>query len=192
MVLLLCNQQAEVREILLSDKPASMIEASAKATVPVLCMTDGTVLDQSLDIIRWALNQGNDPAGLFNKEREQQLSLIERNDDEFKYWLDRYKYHVRFPQESAGHYRWQGMQFIASINARLADSPYLFGESPQIADIAVMPFVRQFRGVDQEWFEHNAGNAINQWLRHWLESDSFTRAMTKYPVWKTGLPVVML
>jgi glutathione S-transferase len=192
MVLLQCGLQAEVREILLSAKPAAMIEASAKATVPVLCMTDGTVLDQSLDIIQWALYKSDDPAGLFTTERERQLGLVERNDNEFKYWLDRYKYHVRFPEEAPEHYRQQGMNFIAAVDARLTESSYLFGECPQIADIAVMPFVRQFRGVDQPWFDDNAGDAIRRWLCHWLESDSFAAAMTKYPVWQDGQSPVML
>jgi len=169
-----------------------MIEASAKATVPVLCTADGTVLEQSLDIMRWALREAADPARLFEVQPKQQLELISRNDEDFKHWLDRYKYHVRFPEHSAEHYRQQGLQFLSLLETHLDHSPYLFGGRVQMADIAILPFVRQFCGVDRRWFESNVSEALRQWLNSWQDSDIFNRAMVKYPIWQPGQAPVLL
>jgi len=166
----------------------AMIEASAKATVPVMCLTNGEVLDQSLDIMQWALRQSNDPTELFSDHcsPQQQLDLIARNDAEFKYWLDRYKYHVRFPEDSLQNYRERGAEFLATLETRLDTSCYLFGDRPQLADIAIMPFVRQFCAVDRPWFAANGGTALNNWLQDWLGQPLFTGAMVKLPPWEAG------
>ena len=132
-----------------------MIALSEKATVPVLFLTDKRVLDESLEIMRWTLAQSGDPARLFTDASQQQaqLDLIAINDSEFKYWLDRYKYHVRYPELPLEHYRQKAAQFLQQLEVRLSSTEYLFGSRPQLADIAIMPFVRQFSGVEREWFQ---------------------------------------
>lgn len=183
----MCKQVVELREVLLSNKPEAMIEASPKATVPVMCLPDGTVLEQSLEIMRWAMKQSEDPARLLSPDchPQQQLALITRNDSEFKHWLDRYKYHVRFPEYPLEHYRAQAVTFIACLEERLQDSPCLFGLRSQLADVAIMPFVRQFSLVDHDWFVANTSVELNRWLNSWLESALFKAAMTKYPPWQS-------
>ncbi len=190
----MCDQKVELREVLLRHKPVWMTEASAKATVPVMCLEDGTVLDQSLEIMQWALAQSNDPAGLLSADCQprQQLALIAQNDTEFKHWLDRYKYHVRYPQNGAEFYREHAMQFVSILEARLADSGYLFGPRAQLADIAIMPFVRQFCSVDRAWFTANVTPALAGWLSDWLEAPLFAEAMAKHPPWRAVTKPVYL
>ena len=186
--LLMCGQKVELREVLLRSKPAAMIQASAKATVPVMCLPDGTVLDQSLDIMQWALAQCGDRAQLLSADcqPQQQFELIARNDAEFKHWLDRYKYHVRYPEHSLEHYREQATVFLSTLEVQLVDSAYLFGSHPQLADIAIVPFVRQFCAVDREWFALHASSRLNDWLADWLENPVFKDAMVKYPPWQAA------
>lgn len=162
-----------------------MIEASAKATVPVMCLANGTVLDQSLEILQWALAQ-NTQVQLLSAacQPQQQLDLIAKNDSEFKHWLDRYKYHVRYPEHSPEHYREQGALFLSILENRLVNSPCLFGPYPQLADIAIMPFVRQFCAVDREWFVANTEPSLSSWLNDWLENPFFRNAMVKFPPWQ--------
>lgn len=186
LALQLCELRVELREVLLRNKPLAMIEASSKATVPVLCLQNGEVLDQSLEIMLWAFEQSSDPAKLFSERlcQQQQLDLIAQNDTEFKYWLDRYKYHVRYPDNSLEHYRDMGVLFLELLEKRLSVSFYLFGDRPQLADIAIMPFVRQFRAVDLSWFAANGGVRVNSWLRYWLEHPMFKHTMVKFPPWE--------
>ena len=188
LALQLCELKVELREVLLRDKPQAMIEASAKATVPVLCLVNGEVLEQSLDIMQWALTQSSDPAQLLSESScpQQQFDLIARNDTEFKYWLDRYKYHVRYPDYSVDHYRSQAARFLQALDTRLSTSRFLFGDRPQLADIAIMPFVRQFNAVDQPWFAANGGLAVNEWLQAWLDLPLFKHTMVKLPPWTKG------
>jgi len=194
IALLICDQKVELREVLLSRKPAPMIEASAKATVPVLCLTDGSVLEQSLEIMQWAVVQCNDTAQLFSNDCQppHQLELIARNDADFKYWLDRYKYHVRYPEHPLEYYREQGAKFLASLETRLAKSRYLFGARPQLADVAIMPFVRQFSTVDRAWFAGSVSPLLDNWLSGWLENPLFIQSMEKFPRWQAGQAPVYL
>jgi glutathione S-transferase len=181
--------EVELREILLRDKPAQMLEISAKGTVPVLELVDGAVIDESRQIIDWALAQ-HDPAdwaltGLPTL-REQADQLIDRNDGEFKELLDRYKYAVRFPEHPAEYYRDAAMQILDDLDQRLADSGFLLAGRETVADIALYPFVRQFAFVDKPWFDCQPVPALQRWLAAFLNAESFSRVMTKLPPWVAG------
>ena len=171
---------ADIHEVSLRDKPAEMIAISPKATVPVLQLADGTVLEESLDIILWALRK-NDPKKLLPAEPELQdtLSLIAENDGEFKDWLDQYKYATRFPEHPPEYYRQQGERFLQKLEQRLARNTYLSGPAITLSDIAIVPFVRQFAYVDKGWFDGAAYPALQRWLEDWLSSESFIKVMAK-------------
>lgn len=174
----------EVREISLRDKPSEMLAISPKGTVPVLHCADGQVIDQSIDIMRWALLQ-YDPLGwlrweLGSQEYAWQESLIEINDTTFKYWLDRYKYAERYPEYEAVYYREQALSCqLERLEQRLSRQRFLGGEAAALSDVALFPFVRQFAAVDAAWFEASPYPATRQWLRGWVESDLFICIMAK-------------
>ena len=192
MALKLSEQNCELREIVLRDKPDEMIEASPKATVPVLIDTDGTVRDESLEIMLWTL-ECHDPEGLLAPpvgSREDMLALIARIDGDFKSHLDRYKYANRYTQENDANgvdpvvHRTSGMAFLNELDERLGESRYLFGDRLSLADIAIAPFVRQFANTDADWFARQPVPALQRWLSEILESDLFQACMKKYKPWK--------
>lgn len=181
------QQEVELREIRLSSKPAAMLAISPKGTVPVLKLPDNQlwhgqhVIEESRDIMLWALEQ-SDPKALLQQFDDSQL-LIEANDQTFKYWLDRYKYADRYPEQNQEYYRAQGMLWLQTLEQRLSHSAYLLGSTVRLADIALMPFVRQFAHVDRQWFNAAPYPNLQRWLQAWLESDVFKKVMTVYPVW---------
>ena len=179
------NQTVDHREVILRDMPQHMLDISPKATVPVMQLNDGTVIEESLDIALWALEQ-QDPLKLLGSlsQLSDMLSLINDNDHDFKGWLDRYKYADRHPEHSADYYREQGEAFLKELEERLKQQPYLFGAEIRLADIAIMPFVRQFAHVDKRWFESAGYPNLQRWLEGWLASESFQEIMTKYPQWQ--------
>lgn len=174
----------EVREISLRDKPPEMLAISPKGTVPVLHCADGRVIDQSLDIMRWALAQ-NDPLHWLrcqpgSEAYAQQETLIACNDTTFKHWLDRYKYAERYPEFDATYYRGQALSCqIEVLEQQLSQHAFLGGETAALSDVALFPFVRQFAAVDAAWFETSPYPATRRWLRGWVESDLFKRIMAK-------------
>lgn len=169
----------EYREILLRDKPREMLKLSPKGTVPVLVLPDGQVIDESIDIMRWALAQ-NDPEHWLTDESD----LIDINDHEFKPWLDRYKYADRHPEQSSDFHRQQGEVFLERLESKLHLHSALSGNNYTITDYAIAPFIRQFAHVDKHWFFNSAYPKTIQWLQHILTSDLFERVMMKQPVWK--------
>lgn len=178
----------DAREVDLSNKPAALLKASPKGTVPVLILTDGTVLEQSMDIIRWAVAQ-NDPQGWLNypAEVKQQIdNLIIINDRTFKDNLNRYKYPNRSLNDtnSTEFYRAECEKFVRYLEDLLLGHEYLFGNTPSIADIALFPFVRQFSMVDPEWFLTAPYQRIQEWLFHISDSAMFEQAMHKVTVWQ--------
>ncbi|RVU86627.1 glutathione S-transferase [Leucothrix sargassi] len=181
----LAEQQVVLREVVLRDKPEHMLEISPKGTVPVLQLIDGTVLEESFDIAMWALKL-NDPQNLLANadQLDQMLAMIEENDGTFKDALDRYKYANRFPEQTDVDYRQQGELFIKKLEQRLRSHEYLFGDKASFADIAIMPFVRQFAHVDKAWFDQADYPAVQRWLAHWLTSDVFLSIMSKYEQWQ--------
>lgn len=174
--------QVEVREISLREKPAHLLLISPKGTVPVLQLPDGTVLEQSLDIMEWALAQ-NDPQGWLNADPEAVNALITINDGDFKKALDRYKYPDRYPEHTQAFYREQGKQFLQRLETALAQHDYLLGNKPSMADVAIFPFIRQFAAVDAEWFASSAYLKLRVWLEGWLQNPLFEKVMQKFPTY---------
>jgi len=178
----------ELREVELRNKPETMLFASPKATVPVLVLGNGQVIDESLDIMRWALGQ-NDPEHWLEKDGLIRAeALIAWNDGEFKYYLDRYKYADRYPDDSAQAYRRQAERLLAELEELLKPHAYLCGEHFSFADAAILPFIRQFAAVDSAWFESAPYPAVRRWLNEFLLSSRFNAAMTKFEPWKPNDP----
>ena len=191
LALLFAKVPVELREITLKNKPEHMLAISPKGTVPVLQITEETTIEESLEIMMWALKQA-DPQGLLdNKSQFQAKSLIEQNDNEFKQWLDRYKYADRHPEMTQSEYREKGEVFLQVLESLLTDNIYLLGDNPTIADIGIMPFVRQFAHVDREVFYNLPYPNLQRWLQHWLEHPLFVQAMTKFQPWQEGDEVVV-
>ena len=184
LALIYANQNVVIREVLLSNKPESLLTISKKGTVPVMQLAEGQVVDESRDIIRWALSK-NDPQNiLLVGEKESINNLIDENDDIFKPWLDRYKYFDRFPEHSQQYYRTMGEKYLQTLDSLLDNNEFLFGPNMSVADISIMPFVRQFAYVDKTWFFSSRYNNLQRWLSFWLQSNLFLKAMKKYSVWK--------
>jgi len=175
-----------LREVLLKDKPPALFAASAKATVPVLVLGDGTVLEESLEIMEWALEQ-NDPLH-WAVNPITSSDWIASCDGDFKYWLDRYKYADRYPEHAAEQYRNSAESFIQRLESTLTTSAWVAGPQPTIADIALFPFVRQFAAVDAAWWQATPYALTRRWLDHWVDSDLFTVVMKKYPRWHANMP----
>jgi len=173
----------ELREVLLNERPQSLYKISSKGTVPVLLLKDGKVLDESLDIMRWAIKQGEQK--LYEDKLNEQNQLIKYNDTKFKYWLDKYKYHVRYLEHSREYYQRKCSKTLAEYDMRLRGNAYLMGDRIRLADIAIFPFIRQCANVDQNWFNNKYPN-LNQWLEIWKQSRIFKAVMMKYNQWKLG------
>ena len=173
----------ELREILLRDKPEAFLQASPKGTVPVV--VDGTtVIEESLDVMLWALRQ-NDPEGWLDMPGTG-FDLIEDADGPFKRALDRTKYAVQYPEVDVETERAKAGAFLLKLNAQLYEKPYLFGETPRLADMAILPFVRQFAHTDLGWFTSQPWPHVTRWLEAFKASDRFQSIMTKYPQWHPG------
>ena len=178
----------EIRELSLREKPTSLLAISPKGTVPVL-QSDGLVIEQSYDIMKWALNQ-SDPDQLLSAQTESIIDQwVEKNDGPFKKLLDQYKYPDRYPDISLEETLSQARSlFLGPINEQLKTSPYLLGPRISLADIAIFPFVRQFAMVDQEWMDQSDLVFLKQWLNERLESPLFLSVMQKYPTWHDPTP----
>ena len=189
--ILFAEQQVELREIILKNKPPQMLAISPKGTVPVLQLTDGTVIEESREIMEWALAQ-KDPQGLLDAEALHEANaLIDKNDNEFKHWLDRYKYADRYLEMTQEEYRLQGEVFLQVLEKLLTKNSYLLGDKVTIADIGIMPFVRQFAHVDRDIFYSLPYPNLQRWLKHWLEHPIFLQVMTKYQPWQEDDEVVI-
>lgn len=168
----------QVQDISLKDKPAGLLAVSPKGTVPVLVLPDGRVLEQSLDIMHWALQQ-HDPAQWLGIDRDKSQALISENDGAFKQALDKYKYASRFPEQSAASYRSQAEVFLCKLELALQDQPFLSGAHLSLTDVAIFPFIRQFAAVDANWFVQAAYPKLQAWLQARLESSLFLGVMAK-------------
>lgn len=181
--------EVELREVVLKNKPAAMLEASPKGTVPVLVLPEGDVIEESLDVMLWAL-QKHDPADWLRQdsaaERMEIEQLIDHNDQQFKPLLDRYKYADRYPEHSAETYRSQGEGFLQLLDKRLQKSEFLLGQSLSLADVALFPFIRQFAQVDRAWFDQTHLTCLQHWLAQLEQSPLFGSVMRKYPPWQPG------
>ena len=178
----------EHREIILRDKPQEMLDASPKGTVPVFIQKNGEVIEESIDLLRWALDQ-NDPLGWLDCDLTKANALITANDTDFKHHLDRYKYASRYNVEAKRgdidmSHRIEAEKHIQSLEDHLADSPYLLGEKQSIADIAIFPFMRQFANVQPDWWATAPYPQTRDWLTRHTDSELFRSIMTKFPLWK--------
>ncbi len=180
--------EVELREIVLRDKAPEFLATSEKATVPVLLLEDGAVLDQSLDIIRWALGTSDAHEKLAPDQGSMRdaLALITRMDVDFKPHLDAYKYLYRSDQITAFKAREKALPFLYELDRMLAGKSYLMGQKQSVADVGTAPFVRQFAHVDRDWFYAQPWENLKPWLLVFLESTPFKRIMKKYPKWVTG------
>lgn len=188
-----CGPEVELREIVLRDKAPEFVVASPKATVPVLVLPDGTVIDESLDIMIWATGR-NDPQGLRMPDRgtyDQMLDLVERCEDEFKVHLDHYKYASRYDDIDGTEERAKASAFLLELEPLLEGSSFLFGERRAFADVGIVPFVRQFAHVDLDWFNAQDLPNVIRWLDAFKVSDVFSSVMTRYTRWNAGDPVTV-
>lgn len=179
--------EVELREILLKDKPLQMLQASPKGTVPVLVLANGTVIEQSVDIMLWAL-QHNDAHRWLPADAvlEDTLQCIATNDGRFKQALDRYKYPARFGLADGLVHREAGAVYLRTLQLRLADAPFLHGHHWGLLDAAVAPFVRQFAHTDPAWFTAQDWPELIQWLQRFEDSATFQGIMEKVPAWQVG------
>ncbi|WP_332777845.1 glutathione S-transferase [Polaromonas sp.] len=194
LALAVSGQRCELREVTLRDKPPEMLAASPKGTVPVLVLPDGQVIDESLDIMLWALGQ-NDPEHWLVPQHGSMAdmqALISQNDDEFKQHLDRYKYPNRYPQESAGDaqsfaqaHRADGARWLSGMERMLSDG-WLFGPNASLADMALLPFVRQFAHTDKAWFAAQPWPRLQAWLAGFEASTLYQSVMEKHAPWRVA------
>ena len=191
MALWVAGVTVELREVKLAAKPPALLAASPKGTVPVMVLDDGadggSVIDQSLDIMRWALGQ-SDPEGWLAGE---DAALIAANDGPFKHHLDRAKYPGRYEEDGITDHRAAALALLAPLETRLAEAPYLCGESRGLTDIALFPFIRQFAAIDPAWFAAQPLPRLQAWLPGLLAADLFAAVMPKFAPWKEGDPPVL-
>ena len=184
MALLVSQTPVRLREVVLRDKPEDMIAASPKATVPVLVLPDGQVIDESLAIMHWALDR-NDPANWLQGTAAE-TEWIAEADGPFKNHLDRYKYPTRYDDVDPLEHRAGGLVFLEKLDGLIQSSGQLMGAQPSLADHAIFPFVRQFANNDRDWFDQLPLPALQKWLADHLASALFATTMVKYPQWMSG------
>jgi glutathione S-transferase len=187
MALRYAGVDVEIREISLREKPQSMLLASPKGTVPVLIQPNGQVIEQSLEIMEWALNQRDVDDWMLRSSSELKshaAALIAENDGPFKQALDRYKYADRYPEFPMEHYRAQGELFLKRLEELLSYHHYLLRDQLAQVDIAIFPFVRQFSMVDEHWFDATHYSKLKVWLSNLKDSQLFNDIMQKHPVWQ--------
>jgi len=184
--------QCELREVVLKSKPPALLAASAKGTVPVMLLnyegrvstktssTETRLIEESIEIVEWALTQ-SDPNGWLAYSVNHEL--IESCDDDFKYWLDRYKYADRFTENTEEYYFGRACEFLSTLESFLQNTAYIKSPTISVLDIAIFPFVRQFAFVDKNKFDALPFSNLQSWLERLLVSDLFLSVMEKYPMW---------
>ena len=188
------KQIVMLRDIVLSNKPKEMLAASPKATVPVLVLANGTVVEESLAIMLWALNE-TDPDDLLQSQNEHELSvmlnLIKSFDHDFKVCLEQYKCAKRYRESNIIECRVECEQFIQMLENRLNSHDFLMSNTESLADIALLPFIRQFARIERQWYLQSPYPKVRQWLNNYLQSPMFTKVMAKYPLWLDDHEVVL-
>jgi len=184
------KQAVELRDVVLSNKPAEMIIASPKATVPILVLTNSKVIDESLDVMLWALGE-SDPENLLHAANtDRVLNLVDLLDSEFKPRLEAYKCAKRYHENNVQECRQACELYIQNLEQRLMSHHYLIDENESMADIAILPFIRQFAKVERQWYLQSPYPKVRDWLNQYLQSAMFNKVMTKYPLWTSGQTVV--
>jgi glutathione S-transferase len=191
MAIYQANIRCELREVDLNDKPESMLSLSNKGTVPVLVTQDNTVIDQSLDVMLWALTQ-NDPDNWLDENHSLRQNLIDGNDNEFKYYLDRYKYYVGYPEHPQEYYRNKTSDFLGLLEECLNNNQgvALTGNHLSFSDVSIFPFIRQFANVDIDWFKSSSYNLIKAWYNNIEQGKLFQLCMNKYEQWTPAQPPI--
>lgn len=181
MALKYCGIKVKIHEVSLKDKPESMLKISPKGQVPVLVTSDKKVIDESMEIISFALSVSDPDGWLSPDEKTHQImeELIYINDTSFKENLDKYKYFDKNQEISVEKCRAHGEEFLKILESRLRKNKYLFGDKIHYGDIAIFPFIRQFAHVDKIWFYQSPYQGLQQWLNDFLESKSFREIMIK-------------
>ena len=187
MALKLANIECELREVKLSRKPDHMLEVSPKGTVPVLILED-KVIDESIEIINWVLSLNNIFEGnISNQQTLQTENLIKIFDSKFKYHLDRYKYSTRYENAKIEEDRSECLKILIEIENLISEEEWFFGKKINKLDISILPFIRQFRIADEQWFDEQLSiSSIQKVLFNFLDSDLFQDIMFKYEVWEEG------
>jgi glutathione S-transferase len=184
MAIAVSEFNCELRELILKDKPAAMLKASPKGTVPVLKLTNGQVIDESLEIMLHVLQSEDPDNWLYNKS--DCLELIDQYDSLFKPLLDRYKYHVGYKELSFDEHRSNTLPFLNQLNQRLENTRQLMADDIRLADIALMPFIRQYAFVDKPWFDDQDWPNLHRWLDNHLNSRLFKSIMPKFKLYNDG------
>ena len=173
--------KVEIREVFLKERPQSLYDISPKGTVPVLHLSEEAVIDESIDIMKWALAQTS--SDWYNSNLVLQDKMIHYNDIEFKQWLDKYKYHDQHPENTLKIYRDKCLETLLHYEKLLKKNSYLLANNIQLVDVAIFPFVRQCANVDRDWFASTLPH-VEQWLENWIQSELFVRVMLKFEAWK--------
>lgn len=184
LALRLGGKVVELREVELKNRPDALRAISPKATVPVLQLTDGTVLEQSLDLMKWALGCDTDDVHVCGVRSEEMDALIELCDTEFKHHLDRYKYSTRYDDVDPGIHQTAATEFLNDLESRLEKGSFLFGGEQSFADLAIAPFVRQFANTDRNWFDAQPWPRLIHWLNTFTSSELFLSVMDKHQPWQ--------
>ena len=196
IAILKSQQTIMLRDVVLSNKPDEMIAASPKATVPILVLNDGRVIDESLDVMLWALKEA-DPDNLLHRASNDEnrlaemLALIHTFDDEFKVFLEKYKCAKRYKESNILDCRLACELYIQELEDRLSSHLFLISNQESLADIALLPFIRQFARVERQWYLQSPYPSVKQWLKNYLQSSMFTKVMAKYPLWLENHEVVL-
>ena len=180
LAILSSDTRVQVREIILRDKASEFLASSPKGTVPIV-VADNKVIAESLDIMRWALFQ-SDPEDWL-KMPDVGYKWISRNDGPFKTALDHTKYSAQHPNLNRSVERKKAAEFCHDLNLQIADNPWMFGENCSLADMAILPFIRQFSNIDKAWFNAQDWQNLNRWLAAFLDSNQFKSIMEKYGKW---------
>ncbi len=203
MAIFKSKQTILLRDLILTNKPQEMLEASPKGTVPVLVLADGTVIDESLDVMLWALHE-SDPQDLLHnqqlssKESTQEsylseiLTLINVFDNEFKTCLEQYKCAKRYQEDNIEECRLACQDYLQKLEQRLSMHKFFMSDRESLADIAILPFIRQFARVERQWYLQSPYPLVREWLNHYLQSSMFSKVMTKHPLWLDSQQAVVL
>jgi len=189
------QQTVLLRDLVLSNKPKEMLVASPKGTVPVIVLADGSVIDESLDVMLWALNE-TDPDDLLHEKTDtvltDMLSLISKFDNGFKRCLEQYKCAKRYREDNIIEHRGSCELYIQKLEQRLTKHAFLMSNNESLADIAILPFIRQFARVERQWYLQAPYPKVRQWLNNYLQSQMFSKVMAKHPLWLDSHEEVLL
>ena len=182
MALILTSHTCELREILLTDKPDSMLEISPKGTVPVLQLED-RIIDESMDVIKWALKSGSEKMHILSEDEEAMSdSLIQLFDSKFKYHLDRYKYSSRYQSLKEEHQE-KCLEILNNLEQKIFNQPWIFGKLVSLLDISILPFIRQCKIANPAWFKSQKFKRVISLLEHFESSELFNKAMEEFELW---------